>query len=483
MEPFSVETPVLRFPLKSIDYKPRWIAWPAWGFQVVAPRLRERRLNIFQRAVLGMCRAGKYRAHEIAEHLLMSIDLAAHVVLELRQLGLLSHMDRLTPGAIRMLEEDDADRFDEPTVGYVFSDPFTGDIWPRFAPGELPHAETQTDEKGRLLLRYGSVGDPKWDPLFVLNPQNKEAVLKRRPEPQDILRAVRLHHRQYGWEEEVTTRDAPALARVAYVSEEPVPFLLAVRVRRDAGGGFVADDPFGIGDSSRLRSWIEKRLDITPNLREYLRPVAGGDERDTDVASLQQKAAWEVESRLSIAIQQRDAILYEHLVAMQRAFLEAEVPGSPKDKWDDVAVKAQKAAERVVRLTNETHRRDGLFKTLSTNKDFNAELLNGIAADLGFRVPLPPSLVRVLRGKVQAAEGSSSGSLRPLLILALIASRDMPNHPLRKTAQIAPDLLHRLDALASIRDRSAHDGKRGARDNIRDGIETVFVAVQHLFLS
>ena len=378
--------------------------------------MRERSLNVFQGAVLGMCRAGRCRAEEMAEALLMSVDLAAHIVLELRQLGLVDFRDKPTERAIKMLEEDDTDRFDEPVVGYVFSDPFTGEIWPRFAPGELPYAETQTDDKGFLKLRYGPVGDPKWDSIFVVRPQVDERVLVRQPEPREVLRAVRLHHRQYGWEEDVVTRDAPALARVSYVPEEPLPFLLAVRVRQDAAAGFVADDPFGIGESSKLRGFIDKRLDVTPALRAYLQSVAGGDENATDIGNLQQKAEWDVESRLTIAVR-REARLYEYLVAMQRAFLEAQIPGSPHDKWDDVAIKAQKVAERLVGWVNETYRREGVHAELTMDKDFNARLLNDIASDLGFHSDLPESLTRVRHGKIQAAAELDSGGLRALLIL------------------------------------------------------------------
>jgi hypothetical protein len=482
MVSFSTDPPVLRFRHKSPGAAFCWLGWPAWGFQVVAPRMRERRLNLFQRAILGMCRAGKCRADEIAEQLMVGVDLAAHILVELRQLGLLDYRDKVTARAVEMLEEDEADRFDEPVVGYVFSDLFTGDIWPRYAPGDLPYTETKKDEKGFLKLRYGSVGDPKWDSIFVVRPQVNETIFTRRPEPHEILRAVRLHQRQYGWEETVTTHDAPALARVSYVTEEPESFLLAVRVRRDVGTGFVVDDPFGIGESTRVRNWIEKRLDITPQLRGFLQRVTSGNEDAVDTNSLQQKAEWEVESRLTIAVR-RDVTLHEHLVAMQRAYFEAQVPQSPDDKWDDVTIKAQKVAERLFRWVNETFHRDGLHGILSKNKDFNSAILNDIASDLGFTAPLPPSLTRVHHGKIQAAEELSSGSLRALLILAMLASRDMPNHPLRKAAVNSPKLLHRLDELASLRDRAAHDAKRGVREKIHEGVETVFDAVRHLFFS
>jgi hypothetical protein len=188
-----------------------------------------------------------------------------------------------------------------------------------------------------------------------------------------------------------------------------------------------------------------------------------------------------VEERLTLAIRQHETLL-DYLVAMQRTLLEAESPAAPADKLGDVVVKAQRAVERVLRTVHDRYRSKArLFDTLSSsNPRFNRELINQIAEDCGFHVPLPKSLSEVRRGKVQHAEESGEASLRPLLLLALLYANRHDEHPLRRAASSEPDLLQRLNELATARDGAAHDGARERASQVQRHVETTYAAVQAL---
>jgi hypothetical protein len=96
---------------------------------------------------------------------------------------------------------------------------------------------------------------------------------------------------------------------------------------------------------------------------------------------------------------------------------------------------------------------------------------------------LPETLSSVRSGKVKYAEERMSGSLRPLLVLALLQAERDEEHPLRRAAPTHPDLLYRLDALATARDRSAHDGAATWPTMVQRHVDTTYTAVETLLLS
>lgn len=488
MAPFSLESDsVLRFQLPFVEYSgpPRWILWPTWAWRVVAPHPRPRTLNLFQRAVMGLCRAGRRRAEVIGAALHLDKQLAAHILTELAGNGWLDHLGVPTKAGLKALEDDESEPLDEQTVGWVFTDPFTGELWPRFHREELPHAEFELNEARHPVLLSGSVGNPFRDDAFAVIPRAGEPLHSQRPRAEDVLKAVRLHRKHHSWEEEPVASDAPLVRRISFVSDKPTPHFLAARAWRDHRGDWHMDDPFGMGDSPRLRRWVEERFQVQPALRDRLASIVVGAPDSEDLRTLTAQAEWDVETRLTVAIRTR-GVLCERLVAMQRALLEAGLDDSPADKWDDVAVKAQKAAERLLQdicLAQPTRPR------LSRDVAMNEALIQALAAAAGFHTPLPPSLARVRAGKVEHALQSGSGSLRPLLILALLGTSGLPEHPFMHAARAAPDLLHRLNALATLRDKAAHEGSdrlrasqapQGWPELIRQGVETVYLAVQHL---
>jgi hypothetical protein len=171
---------------------------------------------------------------------------------------------------------------------------------------------------------------------------------------------------------------------------------------------------------------------------------------------------------------------------MQRALLEAETQDAPLDKWDDVLVKAQRAVEHTLHAVQTGYGDTGTHhfgKLAYADKEFNRRLLDTIAADLGFQSPLPRTLSSVRRGKVQHAEQEGHGSLRPLVILSLLCADSNDQHPLRRVGRTLPDLPHRLDDLATARDRAAHDGAGDWPQRVQQHVDTAYATVEALLLS
>lgn len=483
--PFKKDTPVLRLNYGK-DPNARWVLWPVFAWRVVAPVPKERKLNLFQRAVLGLARAKVTAIALVADRLLIAPDLAGLVVLELQNMALLDHAGDPTPRGLKMLDDIEEEPPNEAQVGHVFSDPFTGKVWPRFVTGDLPIADVDLNDDGWPVLLSGSAGDPWKDRTFSVLPSGSNRVVTARPSARDVLRAARRHRRQRDYDEVDDNRDVP-LQRVSFVDDRPQPYLLALRVRRHDSGDWMVDDPFGHGEAIDLRAQMEERLDSQQGLRAWIDQARGGSPGNTQgktAAQHQKDAEWKVEERLTLAVRQHDAVR-ERLVAMHRALLEAESQDAPLDKWDDVLVKAQRAVERALHTVFYNHHdaSASLFKNLAhSDKEFNRRLLDAMAADLGFHAPLPVTLSSVRRGKVQYAEQGGGGSLRPLVVLGLLCADRNEDHPFRRAGRTAPDLLHRLDELATARDRAAHDGAATWPQKVQRHVDTAYAAVEALLL-
>lgn len=480
---FEKDTPVLRFN-HGKDPSARWVLWPVRAWRVVAPVPRERKLNLFQRAVLGLARAKVTRLGDVAARLLIAPDLVGLVVLELQSMALLDHAGEPTQRGLKMLDDVEEDSPDETQVGHVFSDAFSGKLWPRFLTGDLPIADVELNEEGWPVLLSGSAGDPWKDRAFSVLPTARDSAAISRPSARDVLGAARRHRRQRDFDEVDDDRRVPRLQRVSFVDDQPQPYLLALRLGRHDSGDWMVHDPFGHGESIDLRARLEERLDSDRGLRAWLSPLVGADPAEPTLGQLQAEAVWQVEERLTLAIRQHDDVR-ERLVAMHRALLEAESPDAPLDKWDDVLVKAQRAVERALHKVEGRSRDDRgpMFERLAcSDKDFNRRLLDAMAADLGFHAPLPVTLSSVRRGKVQHAEQGGGGSLRPLVVLALLCADRDEGHPLRQAGRSAPDLLHRLDELATARDRAAHDSAASLPQKVHRQVDTAYLAVEALLL-
>ena len=481
---FSSDTPIIRFPYRGYP-KSTWLLWPVFVWRIVAPIPKDREINIFQRSVLALARARVDHVAKIADLMQIDVNLAGLIVTELQSRGLLDSWGGVTANGLKLLDNAQIASPDELNVGYMLSDPFTGKLWPKFFTGDLPVSDSELDEKGRPVLLSGSAGDPNRTKAFAVLPTNHDTVILTQPTPTEIIRAIKQQRRQTDLDGSPDQYEAPRIRQVSFIDEEGSRYLLAFRIRVKESGDWVPDDPFGRGESQEFRTRLEDRLIRNKGLRLWLEPLLGINDSNPTLNQLQFDAECMVEDRLSDVLQEQ-GVLRDRLVAMQRAVLEASLPGAPQDKWDDALVKGQRAIERALRILFEPFRGTAppLHRRLAlSDKEFNVKHLNAIASEMGYRTPLPKTLSGVRRGKVQNAEQYDGGSLRPLIILALLCADRHKAHPLSWVSGEHADLLHRLDSLASDRDEAAHDGEVSWTEKVNRHVDTVYATVKTLLLT
>ena len=225
---FTPERPALNFGPR---HHARWSArqfllWPAWAYRVVAPRVRQRKLNVLQRAIMGLCRAGVPRVDAIAEHLSVHADLVAFIVSELGDLGYLDQHGLPTVHGARVLE-DDSFETQQMVAGYVFQDPWSGDLWPHFVES-LDYCELEFNENGFPSVLLGTTGKPRRYRTFTVLPRAQLAPST--PSAAAVVQAVAQHRKGLRFKD-ADDRDDEALgsfvasgvqiSRVSFVEEEP----------------------------------------------------------------------------------------------------------------------------------------------------------------------------------------------------------------------------------------------------------------------
>jgi hypothetical protein len=497
---FDLDTPILYYDPKSKEKwrDRRFFLYPAWMYRVVAPRTSYNKLNILEKAVLGLANAGVQSAEPIGKHLEIHKDLAALILSELSDRNLINNYGIPTEQGNRLLR-DEIFTTEEPIAGYIFQDVWTNELMPRFIDIE-ESADTRLNPSGFPELNLGSVGQPNYQTLVMprvhdLSPQT--------PNPKDILKAVRSYSKALASntsdldvddmpEESLHNSQILSLKRISFIEEEPTAIWLAtfLYLPNDDPDWLVCD-PFGLGDSPWLRKAIKKQFE-KDNFRELQKRILGKSESRDDQGTLSKlmemyrsDAEQRVEFKLTMAIRRYDDI-YASLVRMEsdRAQIKALDAAKQQDPLiESCLIQCQKVGEQIFKYISPKYSPNNEWRQLSNNdKNGNRKFINDLAKQLGFTVPLPATLTDVKQGKVRNAAEYGSQSLRPHILAALLATRIFADHPLRNLAKKHPDILSKLDQLATLRDSSSHASTRASPNltEVDRCIETVYYLVSNI---
>jgi hypothetical protein len=448
----------------------KYFLWPALMYRVVAPEVRDRELNVFQKAVLGMCRAGTTNVQRIGDRLHIHPDLAALIYLELQERGLLGSNGLPTEKGRELFEEDtlDARRM---VTGHVFQDPWSGDLWPRFVE-KLDYVELQQNPNGFPDLVLGSKGKPRRERAFMVLPG--DLAIPPAPGASDIVRVTRRHRSALRRSESYESADeddtfahagSVVLERVSLVDDRPTPVFVTsfmyLPAAGDLAGEWHACDPFGLGVSPTLRQALEREMHSSSGLRSVLAGMIG---RSLD-EQIQDQQRWASEIRAmavnnidkALSISARDLPQYKDLVALEYAHVEAELLGDscPDHKLRALVGDARRALEATFGAIFQRHPPHQVWRRVYTDRRpveddvYCQGVYEASAKAVGFDVPLPEALARVKPNLVKAAcYPDGTWRLRGAIIAAVLTARDDRAHPLRRAAAQEPKFLELLDGVA-----------------------------------
>ena len=186
----------------------RNVMWPALVYRVVAPEVSRRQLNVLEKAVFGLCRAGVTDLDRIGSRLHIDRDLAAEIIRQLQDRGVLAS-GGLPTEAGRTMFEDEVYGATELVTGFVFQDPWSGALWPRFME-RLAYANIEQGDGQFPELVLGSAGSPKRYRAFWHLPRLE--ALPPAPTPAEVLEASMRHRRvlRHGGMDEGSPRSTTA---------------------------------------------------------------------------------------------------------------------------------------------------------------------------------------------------------------------------------------------------------------------------------
>jgi hypothetical protein len=512
---FTPERPALNFgPRHHARWSSReFLLWPAWAYRVVAPRVRQRELNVLQRAVMGLCRAGVHRDDAIAEQLSVHPDLTAFILSELGDLGYLDQYGLPTEHGARVLE-DDSFESQEMVAGYVFQDPWSGDLWPRFVES-LDYCELEFNESGFPSILLGTTGKPRRHRTFTVLP--RAPVSPSTPSAAAVVQAVAQHRKGLRFKD-ADDRDDEALgsfvasgvqiSRVSFVEDEPQAVFLLTYLyvpESDAGAtDWYACDPFGLGQSVRLRRRVEAVMHDVSGLFNVVDRLVGAtlhsgyEDQQRWLEAIRLQASLEIDRRLTVNFRTHSA--YDQVLELESARQEMRSLGRdcPDRKINEVLRAGVKVLEAVFSSIAVTHPLGDIWKRVyvsrvdrRTGGQYLAQQQDGRVCratyegafrSLGFAAPIPEALLNVKPGQVRSvSEYRESWRLRPLVTAtALLAQRDL-THPLARAAARSPDLLRAIDAIASAGGGAGHaNGGSVAPDLAEQHSEKVYDVVSVL---
>ena len=478
---------------------------------MVVPLPRKRTLNLFQEYVLKLCQAGVRTPELIHERTAIGEYLTQFVILQLKQKGLLSDNAVPTPKALTLLADAAADSF-ESVSGYVFQDPFTGNLWNRFKAGGL--------KRTAIEIGYPKHGVPRWS--FQTGPAGKAREQMAAPvfpdhtgpefadkvSPLAVLKACRqhivaVHHYKrlrsqsdYGREQgkagtasreddcgfyRLQGEDLPqAIQQVSLVGLAPEPVFLPTFIfvpdKVQLAGDWQVCDPFGLGPSTQLRKYMEALAGKAQwrFLKEEIKKVAdvalevqGHDLKEARTRRLQD-AGNQVKKLLGEGIACFPEVLAS-LVDLEKAWETAvEFQGHSGSGFDiqqveirNFVIGAYTVVEDLLAVVLKIYPSGATFELLKNMPELMAETLSGIAAKkIGFRDnqegnPFQGFFPTGIRDLVSVAFYDGK-NLPAQCAVALAAANDNRSHPLFRLACEIPDWLSLIRDLKPARDKFSH---------------------------
>lgn len=445
----------------------KWIAVPFYRYKVFGPQPKERRLNIFETAILRLLMAGSYRPEKIAQRLHLEVDLVNLILTQLMNRGLLNHDCQLTEIGLQEMREGEwwrAPLFQDYTTGYIYQNPWDSKFQPRFL--SKTNDAVMIEEKKFPVFKLGS----KNRKIITEAPYYLLKDFERAPRTatiQDILEIVRIHNwaSRFQGTYPVDNSAPPRIEKAAVLDETPekVWVITSIYMPQDRSDpqDWLVKDPFGLGDSDSIRSMVETYIEsdsiLLADLGEICRVAQ--ERLDAELKTVDDKISRvvtrELDRRFGIGKipLQLKGLLRDLEYSYQR--------GRSGGKWDDMAIRGQLVLEAMLKQIFMEHRNSykEVWKLLPRDQSAfpDPHPLQSYLSGIGHQVAIPKLIGKVTQNKVRNCV-IHGASLRPSFVTGLLAAYRAPDHPLRKILGEVPKLMDHVEQISRQRDDEAHAG-------------------------
>ena len=460
-----------------------YLVWPCAAWRIVAPLPSDRQINIFQKAVLGLCRTGSYPVSEIASTLHLHPRLIEAIGMELTGFGWVDPATwRPTPKGLAMLSEEES-AMDSLVTGWVFQDPRSGDLWPFFSRQLQLQDTAPHTEPTRLVLLLGSADKPRKTYAWQLDSQASPG----RPSSEAVLTAIKRFRRREklkgfmrlaasGLDEPLSGGSPDMLSRIAFISDQPEPVGLVTFGYLPSGGGLLPQicDPFGFGCAEEM--WrqlgrLAQQDEAASGAQRKLLDLANAqDAPDLEQQLRRQKQTAEAYliERLSLDIKAFSGV-FEHLADAQHNLSLAIAMGTnPQGQLAPAMGSCRKTLEALLKEVARKSPLADAYKLLTGDHKLDRATVEDIASKLGFNCPLPNKLRDSIQGqgspndtkkRVQSIgkDLKQVYSLTAAIVATLLACSMDNHHPFRLAAKRDPDLLAKLISIIDLGNPASHD--------------------------
>lgn len=449
---------------------------PMFAYKVFAPPPIKRELNMFQKAVLGIMQVGTYTASEIAEKLKLDRDLILLIQAELMAKHLVAGDGTLTPkgsNAMRHERWDETTEVEEFTIGYIYQDPISSRLLPRFITRRKLAEISQGGDGNPDRIVTGTKGSPEKQKFSLCNKLAFESAPKP-PSNGDIFQVIRKHASALEFPStELISRDSVTqppkhLKKLALLDDQPVPTWLLTYIYTPESSATLGDwqalDPFGLGESLAMRSILEGHLRADKELKKKVENLLV--KQNEDWRRRHRGNHEELIRQANIAVQEKLGLhnlsetIERHLSEFEFQYQDFLVTDTP----NYLPIAAQKVLETMMQeLANRESRIFRIVRsrlTVAMRRDEIHAVLHAAAAIAGAS-ELPEIYAKSKPQQILAWPWNPV-SLRPMVAATLIATEDRPEHPFRRMICEEPLLLRFMADASMLRDAGAHGGGSAA---------------------
>lgn len=471
----------LRFDKKNPRNEEVHVLWPVHVYRIMYPVPKDKPLNLFQEAILGLCRAQCTDRMEISRLLDIDHELVAYIILQMMQAGWLSERGKITPLGEGMLDEDRSRKGaltvsksessqQALKVGYAFWDSIGKKWLPRFT-SQLSEIEAYEEkngfpsfimnrESGKTISPYQLHGD-------ISDSENIYAEFKQQLFDAHRTYQLDIHHaQQLKLDDDFPREQEVRMGSIEFISDQPDPMYLWVSIFRNSEVDelWSMRDPFGIRTNA---SWLRKPfLEVVnreKNLVKRLSKLIGETQPEKQTAEewlMHLDQCIRMEMLLDYPYLEKHSDIARYMTALKRRNAKVQDGMANNEDIESLLTDAQKLIESVLKWMLGKWVVD-LRRVPNARECFDKEELAKIYRKIyldSLSVDSVDQLSRQVWRDVHSAlkyRDQSRASAKALLCGAILSTAENPNHPFKK---LDGNVLgfHRLLELADMRNKAGH---------------------------